>query len=62
MSDPKAEKATKKKARVLIAFVHADEQRQPNDVITVTADEEASLAGLIDTAPAAVKYAESLEG
>lgn len=60
-NEPKAEKA-KKKARVLVALVHGGEQHQPNAVISVTAEEEAALHGQIDTAPAAVKYAESLAG
>jgi hypothetical protein len=64
MSDPqKTAPADKtKKARVLVELVHDGETRKPNDVISVTPEDEAALGGQIDTAPAAVKYAESLVG
>lgn len=45
------------KARVLVACEHG----APNDVIEIDAELAKSLEGVIDTAPAAVKYAESLQ-
>ena len=45
------------KARVLVAC----ELGQPDDVVEIDATDAKSLEGVVDTAPAAVKYAESLK-
>lgn len=55
---PKAK--AKVKARVLSSFTHGEDRREPNDLVELTQDEAASLAGYVDTSPAAVAYAESL--
>jgi hypothetical protein len=47
----------KVKARVLVDGAHG----KCNDVIEIDADEAKSLEGIVDTNPAAVKYAESLK-
>ncbi|HEY0062988.1 MAG TPA: hypothetical protein VGC21_12770 [Telluria sp.] len=44
------------KARVLVDC----EYGKPNDVVTIEAVQAPSLAGVLDTDPAAVEYAESL--
>lgn len=49
--------AKKVKARVLVVC----EYGAPNDVIEIDAELAKSLEGVVDTAPAAVKYAESLK-
>ena len=48
--------AKKVKARVLIDCVHG----KCNDVIEIDSDEVKGLEGVVDSTPAAVKYAESL--
>lgn len=52
MAEPK-----KVKARVLVAC----DLGAPNDVVEIDADQAKSLENVVDTAPAAVKYAESLK-
>lgn len=52
----KTPEVTLVKARVLVAGPHDE----CNDVIELDADLAATLVGTIDTAPAAVAYAESL--
>lgn len=49
--------AKKVKARVLVNCEHG----KPDDVIEIDADLAKSLEGVVDTTPAAVKYAESLK-
>jgi len=49
--------AKTKKARVLVKC----DLGEIDDVVEVDADQEKALAGVVDTAPAAVKYAESLK-
>lgn len=49
--------AKKVKARVLVKCSLGE----IDDVVEVDADEAKALAGVVDTAPAAVKYAESLK-
>lgn len=48
--------AKKVKARVLIDCVHG----KCNDIVEIDPDDAKSLEGVVDTAPVAVKYAESL--
>jgi len=45
------------KARVLVACAHG----QPDDVVELSADLAKTLVDVVDTDPAAVKYAESLK-
>lgn len=45
------------KARVLVACAHG----QPDDVVELSADLAKTLVDVVDTDPAAVKYAESLQ-
>ncbi len=49
--------AKKKKARVLVKCALGE----IDDVVEIEVDQEKSLAGMVDTDPAAVKYAESLK-
>ena len=49
--------AKRVKARVLVNC----DLGKPNDVVEIDADQVKSLEGVVDTAPAAVKYAESLK-
>lgn len=55
MAEAKLEK--KVKARVLVNCEHG----APNDVVELDAELAKTLEGVVDAAPAAVKYAESLK-